>query len=258
MVITRLPEFRELGRLPSPFPPLSWEAFQLLIFRQGSSFDLVAVDPGRAPPHGWNVHRYRLDAAGPTLTEAGSWSFPAGERRAPNDGGFWAAALTLLDAGVPPLQILQYQELVPLAGGEGFLGLPANPADGGWRRLDRQGAAVRPLDLPEEARPAGELRPGLLLATVPTRKLPPDQLEDAWERCRQPAGDAFTALVVETSSGRILRRLPGFGAKANCTGDGQVWLVGPRGEPYDLDSAEAEPRRLLPWRPLRAAEEVGG
>lgn len=245
--VSRLPEFREIGRLPSPFPQLSWQAFQLLIFRVGSSFDLVAVDPGQAPPHGWQVQRYRLYAAAPALEEAGSWRFPAGDRLAPKNAGFWAAALALLDAGLPPERIVSYQDLVPLAAG-GFLALPADPAEGGWRLLDARGEAIGPLDLPEEVQPVGELRPGLLLATYPIGKLDKD-----WQECRQETGDAFTTLVVETSSGRILRQLPGFAAKANCTGDGRVWLVGPYGEPYDLGSVESEPARILPWRPLPAA-----
>ncbi len=65
----------------------------------------------------------------------------------------------------------------------------------------------------------------------------------------------WTTLLIDTTTGTVLRTLPGFAAHANSTGDGRVWLVGPYGEPFDLESAMAEPRSILP---CAAASGRGG
>lgn len=231
----------------------------VVVHRQGSRFDLLVYSAnGAMKPESriWTVRQFAFDAATGELRPLESRTFPQGFWPPGGNGSnWWQVALPLMDAGFPFSQLAASRRLVALAGGRGAMQLEgANDAGGetaDWRIFDAQGETLGTFQIAKGAVPVGEIRPGLLLVgTSPIAGVPHHLSSWIWWMQENP--ERFRTLVVEVPSGRILRQLQGFApVKYPGAGD-RVWLIDQNGEPYDLAAADAEPQRMLPFRPLAA------
>lgn len=248
------PGGRERFRIPLPKGPS--DSLVQLKNRQGSIFDVV-IDLGLEYPEHRRFARYRLDASDGTFAREDLWRTRLNGSPA-RFKPWWEGALPLAAAGVPLDLLADFEELLPLAGGvflaeehRFYSDLDGRP----YAIVNGRGACTGALVIPPQAFVSGEIRPGLLLVGISD-----GDIDAAYDFHRPRGANAFagwTTWVVELPQGRIVRRLQGFAPNHPKTGSSRTFLLGPFGEPYDLEAADAEPRRILPWRPLPAAAEDG-
>lgn len=229
----------------------------VVVHRQGSSFDLLVYSTNVAmKPQGriFTVRRFAFDAATGELRPLESRTYPQGFWPAgANGSNWWEEAYSLMDAGLPFSQLASSRQLVALAGGGGAMRLEgtgnARGETADWRIFDAQGETLGTFQTFKEAVPVGEIRPGLLLVgTSPVAGVPHHL--SSWVGWMQENPERFRTLVVEVPSGRILSELRGFAPVKYPVAGKSVWLIDQNGEPHDLAAADAEPRPILPVRPL--------
>ncbi len=256
VTVREQPGGRERFRIPLPKGPS--DSLVQLKNRQGSIFDVV-IALGLQDLEHQSFARYQLDATDGTFAREDLWrtrlnGSPAGLE------AWWQEALPLAAAGVPLDVLADFEELLPLTGDGVFLAREhrfSSDLDGRrYTIVNGRGACTGALVIPHGAFVSGEIRPGLLLVGISD-----GDIDAAYDFHRPRGANAFAAWstwVVEVPQGRIVRRLRGFAPSHPMTDSRRTFLLGPYGEPYDLPAADAEPRRILPWRPLPAAKEDGG
>ncbi len=166
---------------------------------------------------------------------------------------WWKEALPAFQGGVP-LEILgDFPKPRAMAGGL-FIASDYDAfgyrLSGAFTMVSREGLCTGSLRLPPGSYLAGEIQPGLLLAA--TEVDDPAKIDDRLYRRDAGTFASWTALVIESRTGRILGRLPGLAPSPIADPEIPAFLIGPYGEPYDLEAVDAEPRRILPWRPRGA------
>ncbi len=253
-VVYELPSARRLGQVSLPVS----ESFTQVIHRQDDSFDFIAT---RRVAGSWDIEarRFHFDASRLALEEGETWRFPPGVLL---DSYYletwWYEALQLLDAGVPFDQLASSAQLTALAGDYGVLLGPATELrkrgeSKNFRIVDARGKEVGSFDVRSNGYPVGEIRPGLLAIGFEHRVNLFEYLSYfANSDYYSTQSSAFETLLVEVPSGRIVRKLQGFTPRKFVVASKKVWLENRHGDPFDLAAADAEPQRVLPFRPLSA------
>lgn len=228
----------------------------LILHRTGSVFDIVVHRPDeeKGEARTWTLSHFAFEAKSGELRRGESWTCAPGkcQPRILGDPDWWREALPLLEKGVGFSRLARQHQISVLEGG--FGAMPAavvqeaydvrariRPRE--WILFDAANERLGSFDAPPDFRPAGEIRPGLLLVGGAPAKI------EIYPHLRDFV--SLQTLVVEVPSGRILRTLDGFTPIRHSR---RVWLVDRSGAPYDLESADAEPRPILPWLPRAAAQ----
>ncbi len=261
--VVRVADGRELGRIAIPAPGIeefmmpgmhgpfrktaASEGSVALLNRQGTEFDLLVGLP-EAREGFVRIERHRFDAASLTLVPESSWTSLAARALGPGEllvGPDLAAARCRSATGgahrfplarAPDRRRRRLPR--PRRGRENTGRAEVGP-DRPPRHLHRIGRVAR---LGDPGRRDPPRHPGRRPARHQGAVLL--QLRNSARRrilcrLRHPAD--------RNPEGRTLRRIPGFLAAVPMVGKARPFLRGPYGEPYDLDSADAEPRPILPW-----------
>lgn len=253
-VVYELPSGRRLGQVSLPVS----EGWTQVIYRQGNDFDFIATRrlPGSLIPE---ARRFRFDASRLAVEEGETWHFPLNVLLdSHNPELWWSEALQLIDTGVPFAELAASPQLAALAGGYGVLAVPTterrqDEGNKSFRIVDAQGAEVGSFDFPRNGHLVGEIRPGLLAVGFQHRASLFEYLTYMVNSDYYATqGPAFETLLVEVPSGRVVRKLEGFTPRKFSIAGRKVWLENRHGEPFDLETADAEPKRLLPLRPYGA------
>ena len=252
--VNHLPDGRELAQIKDR----ELRGYGFLVHRQNSQFDLVKLnesqEDGTPAKSTWRFQLFRFDAVTRVLTAGEAWTYTSVTEIPFFDLAWWLEALPLLEAGVPFAELAQNPKPVALTGGYGALREAAapGPASGkSYKIIDSRGTRVGGFETGPRAFPVGEIRPGLLLVGNPASADSTGSRHHNSDTLLTWSG-YWQTLVVEVPSGRILRSLEGFAPMKHPAAGRQVWLINENGEPFDLASATAEPRPILPIRPLLA------
>lgn len=252
--VYELPGGRRRGLLKIPVD----QGWSQVVHRHGTSFDVLVTLRGRKGGE-IETRRFRLDAGSLTLEAGETWRFPSDiQPNAYDLETWWNEALPLLDAGMPFEKLARSPRLTALEGGFGVVvaAITETPPHAGYRFtiVSPRGEDAGSFEALPRGYPAGEIRPGLLLVGLHRK---PDSFEyfigarggRLWGLSPNPP---LATLVVEVPSGKILRRLEGLTPRKYAAASSRVWLENADGEPYDLAAADAEPQRILPFRPRLA------
>ncbi len=159
-------------------------------------------------------------------------------------GAFGFEAARLFEEGLPFPEVANPKQLVVLEN----RAVAAIDGDSRFYLFEPSGALRRSFDLTPQSTLAGEIRPGLLLVGLPPALGTPKKFQGRLDFLLGGIAD-WQTWVIDADTGEVLRSLQGFAPMSYREASQKIWLVDKNGEPYDLDSVDAEPRRILPWRP---------
>lgn len=223
--------------------------FNLLVQRENDEHDLLMSS--------CKATHFVFDAQSGAVRRGNAWSYrPVCKVDSQAEPAWWRQALPLLESGIDFSRLAPHYSLASLSGNRGVMPAtvdqrhpyePIRESKRNWVIFDKENDRLGSFEAHPDFLPVGEIRPGLLLVG----RLPEEVFVS--EHHRRRIGE-WQTLVVDVPSGRILRVLEGFAPVKHPEGGKKVWLVDRMHAPHDLESAEAEPRPILPWLPVLASQ----